>query len=775
MSTIFDAAVSKAFKKWSQGYGKIQHTASTIQLVDEYMSKRVSTSKCEQPELLKAVKLLIAADRVCSASMWLIAHMTYAKRVSIAGNPLNKDDFKEKAQGHTGGALNMAPAYTGYLLANALTGQTRSWIMGQGHCVAAIEAVNAITGNQYEEKSKLYACNEEGLSRLCNDYYRYDLDTKGKLESRVGSHVNIHTAGGISEGGYLGFTSLQYIHMPLPGQSLVAFLSDGAFEEQRGSDWASRWWRASDTGLVTPVMIDNGRRIDQRTLIKQEGGTSYFENHLKLHDFEPVIIDGRDPAAYAISLINAMEILSKRGQDAEAGHISYPVKIPYIIANVVKGYGLPAAGTNAAHNLPLGDSLVDDANARESFHRATAKLHVPFAELKDSVETLNNHSNNARVREKDHELRLLKRVNLTFPEDKYVSVGKSTSCLEEIDKWFSDLILCNKSLRFRLGNPDEIQSNHMATTLKTLKHRVTHPEDKDLESIAGGVITALNEEAVVSSVLANKQGVGLVVTYEAFAIKMLGAMRQEAIFSRNLLKAKRAPDWTSVPILATSHTWENGKNEQSHQDPKFSENWMCEMSDVSPVYFPIDANTSKAILKSVYLTRGKIAAIVVAKKELPGVTTQNEATHAVNVGGFIVTDEPNPDIQLIAIGGYQLQTCLAAANSLQEASIRCSVIALLEPGRFRSPRDEKEAEYCHDTATINRIIPSAPFRIVVSHTGAEIMAGVLRQIDLGPQKTIFIGYNNQGGTLGLDGMLKVNGQSVNDIENVAKNMLSHTG
>ena len=38
----------------------------------------------------------------------------------------------------------------------------------------------------------------------------------------------------MAEGGYLGFSELQYVHMPLPGERLVAFLSDGAFEEQRG-------------------------------------------------------------------------------------------------------------------------------------------------------------------------------------------------------------------------------------------------------------------------------------------------------------------------------------------------------------------------------------------------------------------------------------------------------------------------------------------------------------------------------------------------------------
>ncbi len=289
-------------------------------------------------------------------------------------------------------------------------------------------------------------------------------------------------------------------------------------------------------------MIENGRKIDQRTLMAQEGGTSYFEKYLKLHDFNPLPIDGSDPAAYAMALLNAMETLSKIGQEAQEGRISYPVKLPYIIAEVVKGYGLPAAGTNAAHNLPLGENLVEDDKAREEFINATAALYVSQTELEESVKTLNNHSINGRVREKDHELRLLKRRELIFPDDNYIESGLSVSCLREIDKWFSDLIHCNKSVRFRLGNPDEVQSNKMTKTLASLKHRVANPENNETESITGGVISALNEEAVVSAVLANKQGVGMVVSYEAFAMKMIGAMRQEVIFSRNLKKQIDQPN-----------------------------------------------------------------------------------------------------------------------------------------------------------------------------------------------------------------------------------------
>jgi hypothetical protein len=64
--------------------------------------------------------------------------------------------------------------------------------------------------------------------------------------------------------------------MPLPGERLVVFLSDGAFEEQRGGDWAPRWWRAEDSGLVAPIMIANGRRIDQRTTMAQQGGVDWL-------------------------------------------------------------------------------------------------------------------------------------------------------------------------------------------------------------------------------------------------------------------------------------------------------------------------------------------------------------------------------------------------------------------------------------------------------------------------------------------------------------------
>ena len=87
------------------------------------------------------------------------------------------------------------------------------------------------------------------------------------------------------------------------------------------------------------------------------------------------------------------------------------------------------------------------------------------------------------------------------------------------------------------------------------------------------------------------------VTYEAFAPKMLGALRQELIFSRHLREAGRPPGWLGVPLVLTSHTWENAKNEQSHQDPTLAEAWLGEMADVARVCFPADANSAMAMAR----------------------------------------------------------------------------------------------------------------------------------------------------------------------------------
>ncbi len=377
------------FAGWARGYGVLAHTDATQVRAYELAESLVNRGRA--PSLRWVFEKLQAADRLTSAAMWLVVHMTYARTVDPAGRPLQAIDFKPSPEGHTGGSLNMVPAYVGYLLANVLTGTTRSWIMGQGHCVAAIEAVNTLIGNLSPAQEGRYTSSAEGLSRLAQDFYAFAIAPDGRPAVPIGSHVNAHTAGGISEGGYLGFAELEYVHMPLKGESLVAFLSDGAFEEQRGSDWSPRWWRAEDSGAVVPIMILNGRRIEQRSEIAQEGGADWLRCHLSMSGFDPVEIDGRDPAAFAWAIVETEDRLSRNDGQSDARPRA-PMKLPYTIAHTIKGYGFPGAGTNRAHNLPLEGSPHLDADARAAFNAGAQRLWVAPAELEAAAAALNIHA-----------------------------------------------------------------------------------------------------------------------------------------------------------------------------------------------------------------------------------------------------------------------------------------------------------------------------------------------------------------------------------------------
>lgn len=760
-----------AFAHWASGYGVIRHRDETQVRIFDLCQQLVCEGRFQQ--LDEALEILVAADRLTSAAMWLVVHMTYSTKVDLSGSAIGAEDFKANPQGHTGGSLNMVPAYVAYMVANRLAGITRSWLMGQGHCVAAIDAVNVLLQNLYPEQAQRYPLSDDGLSQLAQDFYSYDINDDGRPGVPLGSHVNPHTAGGLIEGGYLGFAELQYVHMPLPGERLVAFLSDGAFEEQRGSDWASRWWRAEDCGLVTPVMIANGRRIDQRSTMYQQGGLSWFYEHLEQNDFHPIAIDGRDPAAFVWGIFESEARLQACSEHIHAGKMSYPVKLPYLIAETEKGYGFYGAGTNAAHGTPLPGNPRSDANTRQLFNEYATRLYLARSELNSAIAKLGGHEADNRVPEKQHAL-CQREVVLQVPSDSpEYERGGVLSPMSAVDMRLCEWHLANPDARVRIGNPDELRSNRMGNTLDLLKHRVLNPENGVAESIQGSVITALNEEAVVSAALANKGGMNLVVSYEAFAMKMIGALRQEIIFSRHQKALGRAPRWLSLPIIATSHLWENGKNEQSHQDSAFGEVLLGEMSDMARVVYPADANSAVACLDACYQSHGQVWAMTIPKQEITTVFSPEQARQLVECGALILEEDDRVDVQLVAIGAYQLIVCQEVGRSLRARGIGCRLTYLLEPGRFRMPRDKHEQAFVSTPTEQARLFDDAlRLCVFVSHLRPEVLLGVCRPLDLGNNRCLAFGYCNRGGTLDTRGMLKANGCDAQSIVHVITQRLN---
>lgn len=737
-----------SFETWRTGCGAIVHSDETV----ERVRALAATTALGEEALYRT---LIAADRLASAAMWTVVHMTYARRVDLSGAPLPADAFKTTPEGHTGGSLNMVPAFVGYLAANVLSASTRGWLMGQGHSVAAIEAVNALTGDVSPAQRGRYDRSEAGLSRLVADFYSYAIAADGAAAVPLGSHAGPNTAGAISEGGYLGFAEVQYAHMPLPGESLVAFLSDGAFEEQRGSDWTPRWWRAEDSGFAIPVMILNGRRIEERAQIAQQGGAVWLADHLRLNGFDPFTIDGRDPAAFVWGILEA-----ERRLEQFIAHPArrYPAPIPYVIAETVKGFGFRGAGTNAAHNLPLGGNPAQDEAARRAFNEGAAALFVPPDEIGQAVETLAIHGAQGRPPESQHPLALRRPQAPALPEPDWSMAGGPPDCaMHALDRWFVRLVDANPELRVRVGNPDELRSNHMGAVLERLRHRVNNPEPGVAEAVDGAVITALNEEAVAGAALANKAGLNLIVSYEAFAMKMLGGLRQEIVFARRQREIGHEPGWISVPLIVTSHTWENSKNEQSHQDPTIGEALLGEMSDTARVLFPVDANSAVAALRSVYQGRGQVACLIVSKRDMPHRLDGEAALRAVQAGAVHIEGTvADADVQLVAIGAYQLEEALKAARRLADTGLRALVTMLIEPGRFRVPRDPIEQAFAADDAALAELFPPNLPRVIATHTRPEPMLGLLRRLDGGPSATVAHGYVSRGGTLDVPGILFAN-------------------
>lgn len=744
------------FARWAAGHNPIAHNHLTQIRVHELAALLVAAGKA--PDAAAVYRQLWAADRLAAAAMWLTVHMTYARNVYRDGRELAPEDFKETPEGHTGGSLNMVPAYVGYLAANALSGLTRGWLMGQGHCVAGVDACNLLAGNLSAAHAARYDTTEKGLTRFVRDFYSYAIDPQGRPASPLGSHVGPNTAGGLTEGGYLGFAELQYVHMPLRGERLVVFLSDGAFEEQRGSDWAPRWWRAEDSGFVSPFMILNGRRIEQRTTMEQQGGIEWFRQHLRLNGFDPIEIDGRDPAAFAWAIHTMEERLAACASAVASGNARYPVPLHYTIAEAPKGFGFPGAGTNAAHNLPLAGNPRHDAVAREQFNSGARGLWVTPEVLDEAVGLLKRHDAQRRPLERDHPLARREVTPPRMPSLAWAGVGAAAvSPMDAVDATFTGIVRANPQLRPRVGNPDELRSNRMGGTLDLLKHRVFAPERGLPEAVDGAVVTALNEEAVIGAALGNKGGINLAVSYEAFAVKMLGALRQEIIFARHQCEAGAGPRWLSVVTVVTSHTWENGKNEQSHQDPTLSEALMGEMSDVSRVLFPADANSAAAAVQGAYGTQGQFWTLVVPKRPLPVRFTADEAQRLVRDGAVTLKQPHNAAVQLVAVGAYQLAEAVHAAERLEQRGIPAALTYVIEPTRFRSPRDELEHRFVVDDAALESMLPrSIETRVFLTHTRPEPMAGVLRRIDTGPGRTTLLGYLSRGGTLDVQGMLFAN-------------------
>jgi phosphoketolase len=193
-----------------------------------------------------------------------------------------------------------------------------------------------------------------------------------------------------------------------------------------------------------------------------------------------------------------------------------------------------------------------------------------------------------------------------------------------------------------------------------------------------------------------------------------------------------------------------------------AEAMLGEPSDVSRVLFVPDYNTAAVAMQGVYQTQGQIWTLVVPKIDMiPDLFTLEEASSLLQQGALRMNwtcyDADRQRVILTAIGAYQLEEVLKASARLRERKVPHTVIYMLEPGRFRTPRSDREkAGMAAPHLLAGLYPPSVPARIFVTHTRPESIMGILQPLHTGAARTAALGYINHGGTLSVPGMLFVN-------------------
>lgn len=193
-----------------------------------------------------------------------------------------------------------------------------------------------------------------------------------------------------------------------------------------------------------------------------------------------------------------------------------------------------------------------------------------------------------------------------------------------------------------------------------------------------------------------------------------------------------------------------------------AEAMLGELSDVSRVIFVPDYNTAAVVIRGLYQTQGQIWTLVVPKiDQVADLLTPEEAAQLLEQGALRL-DWTGHKVRkqrliLTAIGAYQLEEVLKASARLTEREVAHSVVYMLEPGRFRTPRSEGERVHTASARLQAELYPdSVPTRIFVTHTRPEPLLGTLQPLHTGSGRTTALGFVGKGGTLTVPGMLFVN-------------------
>ena len=273
----------------------------------------------------------------------------------------------------------MVPAYVGYLLLDALDGNDARTDDGRGDAALppSMQSTAVTFGNMTDVVRTALRSFRCGPQPFRQRFLRYTLNPDG-TPARRWARMSTRTAGGVLEGGYLGFAETVMRcarHLRASGWSRSSAMA--LFEEARQRLGATLIARRSG---FSPIIILNGRRIQSSAARSQLGAANAGSTGtcLRPERFSTVTrwMVATQPALHRT--IYAMETGCR--PKAASGE---EVHLPYGIAETVRGCGFPGAEPNAARQPATARQIhrTMHRHARALQNEGAARLLLPPAGL----------------------------------------------------------------------------------------------------------------------------------------------------------------------------------------------------------------------------------------------------------------------------------------------------------------------------------------------------------------------------------------------------------
>ena len=162
-----EALLDHHYDVWCRDQGAIEHSPEVQQAALSIAPKLLQQGLIK--DLPQWFLFLHQLDVLCSQTAWLVLHMVAFKRLPIDTH-LENHDLKQPRAGSLLKSLSWVPACTAITAFNHLNKHASDWFSNDSDSVAALEAVQLLTGTATRNRKKTYPLTLKGLSALVSDF-----------------------------------------------------------------------------------------------------------------------------------------------------------------------------------------------------------------------------------------------------------------------------------------------------------------------------------------------------------------------------------------------------------------------------------------------------------------------------------------------------------------------------------------------------------------------------------------------------------------------------